>query len=370
MNHSHQNQQNQSQQGLQNQQNSQNQQPQFQQQNPQQYSDQFLQSLLHSYLIQQQTQPQMQQQSVQHVTKMASLPTISNIPGMPTLVTPPSGTSYPNTIQLQQQQRGQPVVPTPPMSPLSLPVTPLPPVSLDNQLLDVEGAFVPKRKRSLTKIFAIALVIGLAAAIYFIWQGAPTSLSTSTTGVQNSTVSNGGSSGGSVGNVAGSSSGDIQVYVLGAIKTPGVYTLSSTARVLDLIKAAGGPLPKANLVALNMAAKLTDGEEVYVTMIGETPPTYMGGVPSLNGGNSTPVAPGGAGGTSGTSSTTGTATGQLININTASESDMMTNLHISSRTAQAIINYRTQNGNYTSVDQLLQVVSRSIYDKIRSQCTV
>ena len=351
MNHSRQNQQ---------QQNQQNQQSQQHQQNQQQYSEQFLQSLLQSYLMQQQTQQHVMQQSAHQATKTLSSP---NIPGMPTPVTPALGTSYPNTIHLQQGE--QSVVSAPPTSP----VTPVP-VSLDNQLLDVEEVSVPKRKRSFTKVLAIALVIGLAVAIYFIWQGAPTSLSTSTPGVQNSTISNASGAGGSVGNVAntGSSSGDIQVYVLGAIKTPGVYTLPSTARVVDLIKAAGGPLPKANLVALNMAAKLTDGEEVYVTMLGETPPTYMGGVPSLNGGNSTPVATGGGG--TGTSSTTGTATGQLININTASESDMMTNLHVSSRTAQAIINYRTQNGNYTSVDQLLQVVSRSIYDKIRSQCTV
>ena len=355
MNHSRQNQQ---QQSLQNPQNQQNQQSQ------QHYSEQFLQSLLHSYLIQQQTQQQVLQQSTHQGTKTASLPTI---PTMPTMVMPVHGASYPNVAQSQQQQAGQPSV--------SLPVTPLPalPTSPDNQLLDDGETSVPQRKRSFTKIFAIMLVIGLAAAIYFIWQVAPTSLSASTTGVQNSTVSNVGGTGGSTGNT-GSASGDIQVYVLGAVKTPGVYTLSSTARVVDLIKAAGGPLPKANLVALNMAAKLTDGEEVYVTMLGETPPTYMGGVPGLNGGNSTPVATAGVGGTGGTGTsggaTTGTATGQMININTASASDMMTNLHVSSRTAQAIIDYRTQNGNYTSVDQLLQVVSRSIYDKVRSQCTV
>ncbi len=45
-------------------------------------------------------------------------------------------------------------------------------------------------------------------------------------------------------------------------------------------------------------------------------------------------------------------------------------LHISAATAQKIIDYRVQHGNYTSVDQLLQVVSRSIYDKIRKLVTV
>src|SRR6266487_1226390 len=45
-------------------------------------------------------------------------------------------------------------------------------------------------------------------------------------------------------------------------------------------------------------------------------------------------------------------------------------LHVSAATAQKIIDYRQQHGNYTSVDQLLQVVSRSIYDRIRKLVTV
>lgn len=320
---------------------------QSQQQNQHFYLDQQRQALLHSYLVKQQ---QILQQPTHSVT---------NTPPLPAMVIPTSGPPISNIVT-QQQQVVQPVMP---VSPTSLHA-----VSMlqDNRIVDDEAEPMPPRKRSFTKIFAIALIIALAVAIYVVWQPATTSLSASTTGVQNSTVSNVSNAGGST----SSTTGDIQVYVLGAVKTPGVYTLSSTARVVDLIKAAGGPLAKANLVALNMAAKLTDGEEVYVTLVGETPPTYMGGVPSLNGGNSTPVATVGAGGTAVTGGTTGTTTGQIININTASATDMMSNLHVSSKTAQAIIDYRTQNGNYTSVTQLLQVVSRSIYDKVRSQCTV
>jgi competence protein ComEA len=75
----------------------------------------------------------------------------------------------------------------------------------------------------------------------------------------------------SSGNVS-TGSGDIQAYIVGAVKNPGVYTLPAGARVYALLQAAGGPLPKANLVALNLAATLTDGEEVYVTLIGEIVP--------------------------------------------------------------------------------------------------
>ena len=138
------------------------------------------------------------------------------------------------------------------------------------------------------------------------------------------------------------------------MKHPGVFTLPADARVYQLLQAAGGPLPKANLVALNLAARLTDGQEVYVTVIGETPPTYVGGVPE----------PGTGTGGSGTDQTS-----SLININTASADELRQGLHISSTTAQAIVNFRLQHGSFTSVDELSQVVSKSIYDKIKGLVT-
>ena len=53
-----------------------------------------------------------------------------------------------------------------------------------------------------------------------------------------------------------------------------------------------------------------------------------------------------------------------------SADEMRQNLHLSSTTANAIVNYRLQHGDYTSVDQLLQVVSKTIYDKIKDLVTV
>ncbi|MDQ6660809.1 MAG: helix-hairpin-helix domain-containing protein, partial [Chloroflexota bacterium] len=90
--------------------------------------------------------------------------------------------------------------------------------------------------------------------------------------------------------------------------------------------------------------------------IGETPPTYQGGVP-------------GPGSGSGNGNTTGNNTA-LVNINTASSDEMRQQLHISSTTAQEIITYREQHGPYTSVDQLQLVVSQSIYNKIKDMVTV
>ncbi len=186
------------------------------------------------------------------------------------------------------------------------------------------------KKQTYTRAGAAAITIVLAIALYIIWRSPATPSSPSITQQTLSSISS---------NSPTDTSGMIQVY-----------TLPTDARVYQLLQAAGGPLPKANLVALNMAARLTDGQEVYVTVIGEVPPTYLGGVPGANPNTAN--------------------SGTLVNINTASVEEMRQILHVSAATAQKIIDYRQQHGNYTSVDQLLQVVSRSIYDRIRKLVTV
>jgi competence protein ComEA len=233
--------------------------------------------------------------------------------------TPPpsmhSGQPY-QPLQLSQQQ----TIPTPA---ISLPPVP-PAMPTTNFLLPAKSTRMKKFKQIIP--FGIALILVLA--IIGIWFTSPgTAASVANPGV---TQQNFGTSATTT-NTTGTTSGNsIRVYIVGAVKNPGVYTLSINARVYDLVQAAGGPQAKADLVALNLAAKLTDGEEVYVTLVGEVPPTYMGGVPG----------PG-----SGTPNASSTATsGQLVNINTASADEMRLNLHVSSTTAQNIVNFRLQHG--------------------------
>jgi competence protein ComEA len=244
----------------------------------------------------------------------------------------------------QQQTMQHPAANSPP---------PIPIMPLDTAITPPSG---PSIKQRLKTIIPIVIVLVLALTIYFVWNASTTSTSlSSTAGI---TQQNFGSnppptSSNKAGTPSATDNGNLQVYIVGAVKNPGVYTLPAGARVYALLQAAGGPLPRANLVALNLAAKLTDGEEVYVTLIGELPPTYMGGVPGP--GSGTPNS---------------NSTGQLVNINTASADELRQNLHVSSTTAQEIVNYRLQNGPYSSVDQLLQVVSKSIYDHIKSLVTI
>jgi len=225
----------------------------------------------------------------------------------------------------------------------------------ETEFSDTPDSFTPftasrfPNKKKLTRIVAIIIILALGIALYFIWH---TPASTNPSPVITQQNFNGTSSNSSANaNSPLTTNGNLHVYVVGAIKHPGVYILPGGARVYLLLQDAGGPLPNADLVALNLAASLSDGEEVYVTRIGEKPPTYIGGVPG----------PG----------TTGSATtGQLVNINTASVDEMRQSLRISATTAQSIVNYRLQHGPFTSIDQLQLAVSKSIYDKVKGLITV
>ncbi len=150
----------------------------------------------------------------------------------------------------------------------ALPITPT-----TNFLLPAKST----RRKKFKQVIPFGIAFILVLAIIGIWFTSPsTAPSVASPGV---TQQNFGTSATATNNTSSTSSGSIRVYIVGAVKNPGVYTLDINARVYDLLQAAGGPQAKADLVALNLAAKLTDGEEVYVTLVGEVPPTYMGGVP-------------------------------------------------------------------------------------------
>jgi competence protein ComEA len=230
-----------------------------------------------------------------------------------------------------------------PTQPLSIPFasSPLGPPTEDIPDEEIEGR---PQKRGQFRWAAILAIIGLACGIYFIWHTPPTNSSAPMPSQSSPTNTNQEDTNGSI--TANAPRGTILVYITGAIQHPGVYTLSSDARVYQLLEMAGGPLPNANLVALNLADKLIDGEEIYVSLIGETPPIV------------------------GSTTNNGNSQGQLVNINTASATDLQQKLHLSTKSAQDIINYRQQHGAFRSIDQLLQVVSQAIYNKIKGQITV
>jgi competence protein ComEA len=124
----------------------------------------------------------------------------------------------------------------------------------------------------------------------------------------------------------------IVVNVAGWVRNPGVFEFHQGDRVIDALKAAGGPKKGAALESLNLAALLTDAQQVLVPKKGE------GGV----------VVPGMS---SPGSTSTGVA-GAKINVNTATEPELETLPGVGPVLAQRIIDYRTDHGPFATVDAL------------------
>jgi competence protein ComEA len=67
---------------------------------------------------------------------------------------------------------------------------------------------------------------------------------------------------------AGGKAGTLYVHVAGAVRRPGLYRIPQESRVAAAIKRAGGPLPKADLGGVNLAARLQDGQQIAVPLAG------------------------------------------------------------------------------------------------------
>jgi len=231
-------------------------------------------------------------------------------------------------------------------------------------------------KKSMLRWISVGLIVAMLVALYLVWQpGALPFSSTATTntaGTMTALSSNTNStqvtSHATTTNTAASSNdtSGLQAYIVGAVHHPGIYTLNTDARIYQLVQAAGGPLPNANMAALNLAARLTDGQEVYVSLIGETPPANVGGDTGSTGNATSATSTGSAG-----STTTTTANqGPRVNVNTATNTELQQALSISSKSAAKIIDYRVQHGPYASVAALSLVVSKSMYSKIKNKVSV
>lgn len=134
----------------------------------------------------------------------------------------------------------------------------------------------------------------------------------------------------------------VTVHAAGALAHPGVYVLPAEARVADVMEAAGGALPEADVDQLNLALRVADGERVYLPRKGEA------AVPP-------PAAPSSGGGGGGPRGGTATTRGQLLDLNTATAGQLEALPGIGPSLAQAIVEHRTRHGRFRSVDDLLEV---------------
>jgi competence protein ComEA len=133
----------------------------------------------------------------------------------------------------------------------------------------------------------------------------------------------------------------IYIHVAGAVRRPGLMTMSAGSRVADALERAGGPERRADLTAINLAAQLADGQQIVVPRAGAAggSPSAAGSAPS---GSTSAAAPPG-GGVAG------------IHLSTATVEQLDGVDGIGPTLAQRIIEYRDEHGGFRSLAELAQV---------------
>ncbi|MGV0717099.1 ComEA family DNA-binding protein [Mycolicibacterium sp. XJ662] len=158
----------------------------------------------------------------------------------------------------------------------------------------------------------------------------------------------------------------VVVSVVGLVHEPGLVTLDPGARIADALGAAGGPLDGADLLGLNMARRVADGEQIIVG-IAPAPgtPTAMGS--SITADNATAAPADASAPADGTA-----APDAVVDLNTATVEQLETLPGIGPVTASAIVAWRETNGPFSSVEQLGDVdgIGPARLEKLRDRVRV
>lgn len=162
----------------------------------------------------------------------------------------------------------------------------------------------------------------------------------------------------------------IYVHICGEVVNPGVYGLDEGSRVCDAVEAAGGFTENAYQDYVNLAGVLADGTKVVIPGLDEK--QELENEPGIQS-ESGAAENGSTGSTS--VSVAGTADGtsdNLVNINTASVSELCTIKGIGETKAEAIVAYRESSGGFENTEQIMNVtgIGEGTYSKIRDKITV
>lgn len=175
----------------------------------------------------------------------------------------------------------------------------------------------------------------------------------------------------------------IYIYITGEVNVPGVVILNEGSRIVDAINAAGGTTAKANVTKVNLVYVLEDGMKVNIPNDNDLKNNPDFEYITLNSGD------GGREGYSGGASSTGshssndsnlsTSSGSvserkysIVNINTATQTELETLPGIGPSLALKIINYRKENGKFSSIEEIKNVsgIGESKFESLKAYIMV
>ncbi len=158
------------------------------------------------------------------------------------------------------------------------------------------------------------------------------------------------------------------VYVCGAVCHPGVYSMHSGMRVFEAVELAGGFAENADEDWVNQAGYLQDGQQLYIYTKDET--QQMQEAAGSAGNAAQQGAAGNAGGAASQESS-GITDGK-VNLNTADAETLMTLPGIGEVKAEAIIQYRTEHGAFSSIEEIQNIpgIKQAVFSKIEDRITV
>jgi len=148
----------------------------------------------------------------------------------------------------------------------------------------------------------------------------------------------------------------IIVHIAGAVNIPGVYEMPEGVRINDVLQAAGGASPYADLTRINLAAFAQDAMQIIIPTIGEElPPVFATENVTNTGGI-----------------TSGINASGLVNVNTANLTELQTLPGIGPVLAQNIIDFRETHGQFATIDELIHVsrIGAATLERLRPLVTV
>lgn len=153
----------------------------------------------------------------------------------------------------------------------------------------------------------------------------------------------------------------IWVHVIGEVQTPGVVELEEGSRIIDAIEKAGGKTEDADLSKINLAYVIEDGVQIYVPRIGED----MNNITQIS-------EEAGVGIITQTSKQEDAGKTIKVNINTANLEKLQTLPGVGNATAQKILDYKKEHGNFKNIEEIKNVsgIGESKFNNLKNYIVV